>query len=221
MTSKTLTKEALEVIENYKSLPELGIPCPYFINVGYQKGTRAEMGKGTPSEIAQELKDFPNKKVGVDCSGIVYHILDAECGARGFGPLEKFAYYPKHWLKTLLGIDRPAENISTEIFHDERNSKKSDLYKVLPGDIITMFGKSEKKDSNHILLVHQVDYDDNGTPTTMHYTHSRKPDGIRQGTINIRHPISYIIEQEWRDENDLARAQSAHTLTLRHPIWLK
>src|SRR3989344_4173036 len=102
MQTKTLSKNALDVMEQYLHLPfaKQHISCPYFNNKrsGIRGGLRALIGKGSPEEIAEEakilamkehvllntlandaLKQFlVNHTIGIDCSGFVYHVLAAE-----------------------------------------------------------------------------------------------------------------------------------------------
>ena len=66
MNSKTLSKEALNIIKEYKEMEISGIKisCPYFINKGQKirAGLKVMIGKGSPKDIKEEInlngKDF-------------------------------------------------------------------------------------------------------------------------------------------------------------------
>ena len=97
----TLSKNAIKTIHQYKHLHigDKSINTPYFINKinKVRAGLRVLIGKGTPTEIEDEanlialrkkinlpkmtkeqITDFLiQNNIGIDCSGFVYHILDA------------------------------------------------------------------------------------------------------------------------------------------------
>ena len=58
MNSKTLSKEALNIIKEYKEMEISGIKisCPYFINKGQKirAGLKVMIGKGSPKDIKEE-----------------------------------------------------------------------------------------------------------------------------------------------------------------------
>ena len=92
MNSKTLSKEALNIIKEYKEMEISGvqISCPYFINKGQKirAGLKVMIGKGSPKEIKEEItlialrkkvdlkklskkdlqKFFIDNNIGIDCS---------------------------------------------------------------------------------------------------------------------------------------------------------
>src|SRR3989344_7608981 len=106
---KTLSKEALEVLKAYEGVP--------YYNNAHKKvrlGLRALIGKGTPEEVSDEAllyslrekvdlktltpelrkKFLIEHNIGIDCSGLAYHVLDAENKARDKGSLAGHLHYP-------------------------------------------------------------------------------------------------------------------------------
>lgn len=178
----TLSPQALKTIQNYLTLPfpSHQVICPYFNNrrVRLRGGLRALIGKGSPDDIVEEamiislrekidltklsdekLKKFlVDNKIGIDCSGLVYHILDAEMKARGKKSLHHVLKRPwfKNPIRKLLVKLRPIENTGVGTFNHEVNSVEISLKDVEAGDIIIMMGAGPKQDYNHILLVVSV-----------------------------------------------------------------
>jgi len=248
----SLSPQALEVIKNYLHLPFSGqnISCPYFNNrrARLRGGLRALIGKGSPEDIVEEatiislrekinfnkltdeeLKKFLiDKKIGIDCSGLVYHILDAELKAKGLGNLQKILKRPwfKNPIRKLLIKLRPIENTGVGTFNHEVNSFEVKLSEIQPGDLIIIIGAGIKQDYNHILLVSSViarsPQDDEAIPnkngiatprssevrndTVIQYCHSfQYPNdgqynhGVRQETITITDPNKNLLEQSWSE----------------------
>lgn len=225
----TLSKPALDVIQNYLHLPfpDHDINCPYFNNqrVKVHAGLRALIGKGSVEDIIEEaniialrdkinlsaltndeLKKFlVNNNIGLDCSAIVYYVLAAELQARGLAPLKKLLKFPfaKSLIRQLLAKLRPVENVEVNTLAHEANSREVLLSDVQPGDMIIMLKTGQKHNLNHVLLIHQV----NNLNSVMHYTHSFKwrtdgkyNHGIRQGAITIVDPTKTLLYQIWEEE---------------------
>jgi len=195
--TKTLSKEALAVIDNYLSLPELGVPCPYYININNTKGLAVEVGKGTPEEIVEEAKELAHKArvsldaknalaflaehhLGIDCSGLAYHILDAESQARGEGKLKKHIglSFIKKW--------RAATNINVQKFVE--NSKVVSPKDVRPGDFLP---HTNKYGRDHMWLIHAVDL------PNIYYTESSQDHGVNQDQLNINNLDKEIRRFNW------------------------
>ncbi|KKQ28205.1 MAG: hypothetical protein US42_C0001G0056 [Candidatus Magasanikbacteria bacterium GW2011_GWC2_37_14] len=222
----SLSTQALEVIQNYLHLPFPGhnISCPYFNNrrARLRGGLRALIGKGSPADIVEEatiislrekinlnkitdeeLKKFLiDKKIGIDCSGLVYHILDAEMKAQGKGSLQKILKRPwfKNPIRKLLVKLRPIENTGVGTFNHEINSMEINLKDLAPGDLIIIMGAGVKQDYNHILLINQI------ADNKIQYTHSfQYPNdglynhGVRQETITITDPNKSLLDQTWSE----------------------
>ncbi len=178
----TLSQPALEVIQNYLALPFPGknVSCPYFNNrrAKVRAGLRALVGKGSAEDIVEEavilslrekinleklnneeLKKFlVDNNLGIDCSALSYHILDAEAKAQGLGSLHKILKRPwfKNPFRKLLVKLRPVENTGVGTLNHEVNSVEVNLKDIRPGDMIIIMGAGPKQDYNHVLLVTNV-----------------------------------------------------------------
>lgn len=259
---KELSQESKNVIEGYLSLPfESGQPnCPYFNNTRDRKraGFAVQIGKGSPKEIIEEAQSYAikervdldnldqealkiflvNHKLGVDCSGMTYHILDAETKERGLGSLSSHVKLSlvTNPLRRLLARFRNNQNVSAATFAHQDNSTEIGLKDVAPGDIITMIGPHQTTGEelpNHILLIEAVDYV-NDEPQILHYVHSiAAPEegvyghGMRRGQIEITDLNGSLYDQSWLEDgtqNDdiyvYRREQNAGRSSLRHPNWL-
>ncbi len=222
MEIASLSDKALSIISCYKNFAIGSAVCsiPYYNNRRERARAklRAQIGKGSPEDISDEVENLAVKEkinlnnidsvslkkflvdrnIGIDCSGLVYHILA-----------------PKHFsFPFATGVIgrararfRPAENASVESFAHEKNSAVIHLKDARPGDIITMLGETEnnpdREQRDHILIIHQVDYKDH-LPTTLHYTHSiawptdgEYRHGVRQGIIEIVDIAKPLIDQRW------------------------
>ena len=165
-------------------IPGVSIKCPYYNNkrLSVRNGLRVLIGKGSPGEIAEEvtlcaLKEkvelamlsmdtksqfLIDHNIGIDCSGLVYHVLDAEAKARGKGSLGSFLKFPfSRGLLARMGRflrRRYAENTDVKTFAHEDNSHPVKWSDIRAGDILiktyTGGGDGER---NHILLVTKTD----------------------------------------------------------------
>lgn len=232
MTSKKLSPAALEVINNYLRLPfpNRDVSCPYFNNKRNRAraALRVLIGKGTPEEIVEEariislrdkiklaafdnagLKSFlVENNLGVDCSGLVFHTLNAECRARGLGPLGRRLCFPLAsglW-RRLLSRFRPAENTTVETFAHSANSfDEIQLGEVQAGDFIVFIDTGYEHKLNHILLAHEVEK--KADRLLIHYTHSfqwtkdgRYEHGVRQGKIELNDETTSLLAADWTEK---------------------
>lgn len=197
MENKTLSKKALEVVEEYRNfqIADAKTSVPYFNNRTTKRrlSLRAYIGKGSPTDIREELdiiitkekierKSFTNESLkkllvdnnlGIECSGYAYYVLEAESDSRDLGTISKYInFIKKHgFLGQIICSIRPIENCDVETFAHDTNSKIINLQDILPGDIITMLSDKTNKERNHILIVKEVQYE-NGIPKSLTYTHS-------------------------------------------------
>lgn len=170
------------------------------------------------------LKKFlVDRNIGIDCSGLVYHILN---------PKHLSFPFSTGFIGNLRAKFRPVENTSVASLAHEKNSKVVTLSEVMPGDIITMLGGPENDERDHILVIHQIDYKD-FLPATIYYTHAvawptdgEYGHGVRQGIIEITGITKPIAEQRWieaektGEENyTFTRAQKSIT-SLRRLLFL-
>jgi len=238
----SLSKEALKVINDYLNLPigNVKISCPYFNNrhSGVRAGLRVLIGKGNIEDILEEAmlislrekidlknlnfeqakKFLIDNNIGIDCSGLAYHILDAELQAQGKGKLKKYLKFPfvKNPLRKILTKLRPVESAGVRTFAHELNSVEVKLNEIKPGDMIVMIGTGPKHDYNHVLIVHNLE------DSKIQYTHSMKyptdgliNHGVRQGEIEIIVPEKNLLEQKWSEAQALDHAKLAEALYIR------
>ncbi|HEY4478533.1 MAG TPA: hypothetical protein VI775_01690, partial [Candidatus Paceibacterota bacterium] len=170
--------------------------------------TGVQIGKGSPEEIEQEVKEIIIKEkvkdeefdlkrfliernIGIDCSGLAYYILDTEFRSRGKGKLKNKISFPfcRGIWRSMKCKLRPVENLDVATLAHNDNSYIIPVEKVEPGDMIIIL--RESKERNHILIIHKVEYIDN-IPKIIHYTHSISlPEdglyghGVRQETIEL------------------------------------
>lgn len=258
MTQHTLSTRAAGVIQNYLHLPfpQLDVPCPYYNNrrALMRAGLRALTGKGSIHDIVDEVdmismrekkplssmspeaftKFLIEHKIGIDCSGLAYYILDAESIGRGYGPIRnrlKFPYAKNLWRKLLVRI-RPVENAGVTTLAHEDNSREVEITTAMPGDYIVILYTGSDKTYNHIVTIHQTDEED-GKATKLYYTHSFQwptdglyNHGVRQGTIDIVDPTKPIFDQVWteqdmtgKDNYTQEKAREAMYVSVRRLKW--
>lgn len=238
MDTKTLSKQALELIEAYSNFKIESAVCsvPYFNNktVRARAALAVFVGKGTPSEIRDELQtifykektDTKNltsqnlKKIlvdhnlGIDCSGFTFQLLNAESEARKISSLSKNLFFPKSGLiGRFIALLNPVKNTDVLTFAHEKNSHTVNLSEVEPGDIITMTDDPEGDERNHILIITKVEYQ-NSLPIKVTYTHAvAYPEdglygsGIKTGSIIIKDHSKSLTDSEW-SENGFSGQQN-------------
>lgn len=258
MTTKALSEQALSVIDKYLHFKIGSAECsvPYFNNktIRARAALRSTIGKGSPDEILEEIKSIMIKdhvdqntinaellkktltdnNIGIDCSALAYYILNAELYNSKKEKLSKKIIFTN--CRGIIGkircSIRPIENCNVATLANEKNSQTIRTTDVKPGDMITMIAGSDNNDRDHILIIHQVEYQDS-IPTKIHYTHAiAYPEdgiygsGIRQGVIEITNPDSVITKQMWT-ENGMKkelnqiyiRAQNSNTSLKRLRVF--
>src|SRR3989344_7810930 len=145
--TRTLTSEALAVIKSYEGVP-------YYNNARVAvRGLRVMRGKGSPEEIKDEAllyalrekvdlkmltsetykKFLVDHKLGIDCSGLAYHVLDAESRARGLGTLQHKLHFPFANILTRINMfvfNKYVENAGVRTFASDSNSKEVALLDI-------------------------------------------------------------------------------------------
>lgn len=233
MNTKILSESALNVINQYKNfhVENAICPIPYFNNktTARRAGLRAEVGKGSPKDLYEEViqrafeqkinyKSFDSENlkkflvdnnIGIDCSGFVYYILDEESRNRNKGGLDKHLVYPfaKGIIGKLKAKIRPTINTDVRTLAHNKNSKIISIPEIQVGDIITMISKEESREREHILIINQIEYQ-NFKPVTVHYTHAvawptdgEYGHGIHEGKIEIVDINKNLLEQRWTENN--------------------
>ena len=236
MNTKTLTQPALKMIEQYLHFTIGSTSCsvPYFNNktTKARAGLRAYSGKGSPSDIFEEVqtlmikshvaidsltseslkKVLTDQNLGIDCSGFVYYILNAEFAELKKSTLNKHISFVNRqgFFGKIRAKLRPVENCDVSTLAHDTNSSLISTKDILPGDIITLINQKEtsntdRTERNHILVIHQVEYND-FIPTKLHYSHTiAYPEdgvygsGIKQGVIEIIDVDKPITEQIWTE----------------------
>jgi len=153
---------------------------------------------------AEKIKEFlVNNNLGVDCSGFVYHILDALTQDKKNKKLKQIIHFPlaKSVVRKMIAKLRPAENCGVTTLAHEINSKKINLKEVEANDFIIFLGSGPKQDYNHIMFVESV------TNKTINYIHAYKwpsdgqyNHGVRRGKIEIIDDNKNILEQKWLEQ---------------------
>ena len=257
MNTKTLSDRSLSVIDQYLHFTVGAASCsvPYFNNkrTKSRAALRVYVGKGSPQEIFEELQSvlvkahidvttidtdtlkklLTDENIGIDCSGLAYYILNTENQTRNKGNVDKhISFIHCHGIigKMRCAL-RPIENCDVATLAHDTNSTVVPLTDAKPGDMITMLRGGEESDRDHILVIHQVEYQ-NFIPYKLHYTHAMAyPEdgvygtGIKQGVIDILDSDKPITAQRWT-ENGLTgeanrifvRAQKS-TTELRRLSW--
>ncbi len=252
--SHQLSSDAKKVIASYLSLPSLEVATPYYNNRRHEirGGLSVLSGKGTPEEIAEEAELFSIREkldlaalakpernkflvdhhLGIDCSGFVYHVLDAESIGRGKGPLRShISFHHRSFLRRLIAHLRPAQNAGAVTFAQEANSTEVLLIDAQPGDFIVMTHSDNARAFDHIILITNIEKA--ATHTTITYTHSIAwpsdglyGHGVRTGTITVTDPLIKIADQLWEENGKTGtenytyqRALKAETTSIRRLNW--
>jgi hypothetical protein len=219
-----LSPKTNEMLSNYLALP-IGnkTSVPYFNNrrAKVRFGLRALVGKGTPLDIANEARIIglrEKKKVqnltsedlkkflvdhglGIDCSGLVYHLLDTECHEKGLGKLSRYIKVTGDITRHLAKIIRPAESIGVATISNEMNSHEIKRADVRAGDFISVLGAGGDHTYNHIFLITKTENN------IVSYAHSyarpsdgRYNHGVRLGFIRIE-DNQKIADAIWHEES--------------------
>ncbi len=231
MNTKTLSNRALSVIDQYLNFKVGTAMCsvPYFNNKTTKlRGALAvHAGKGSPQEIFEEVQSLlikahttaeslsteslkkllADNNIGIDCSGFAYYVLNAESEESGKGSIDKHISFvqAKGVLRKLIASWRPVGNVDVSTLAHDANGRVIPLKAIQPGSIITMTNDTEENERDHILVIHQVEYQ-NFIPYKLHYSHAvAYPEdgmygtGIKQGTIEIIDIAKPIAEQAWTE----------------------
>ena len=120
-------------------------------------GLRVLIGKGTPDDIAQEakiigmrehtdiqkfsdeeLKRFlMDHRIGIDCSGFAYYVLNAESEELGKGGLDKHLSFvqSRGLFGKIMSSLRPVRNAGVITFEDDKNSAAIPLFGIVSAPV--------------------------------------------------------------------------------------
>lgn len=220
-----LPKAASDVIKQYQELPLGGkkVTTPYFMNKRKLRGgLRVLIGKGTPQEIAMEVKInaqlknidlsrmdanqirqfMQERDIGIDCSGFVVQVLNSWCRSQSGKSLISYLKFTDNSLISRIRRRfRSIENISANELTGPLNCDPvTDLNQLRPGNLIRT--KGLLKNSHHVLLVSKVRLKD-AIIVEFEYVNSteqyEEENGIRYGTVKITDPSASLIDQQWLD----------------------
>ena len=242
---KKLSPNAEAVIQKYLHLhftDNLEINTPYLNNrrTGIRAGLRVLIGKGTPDEIIDEARlialrekieltnlDTKNLKkflvdhgLGIDCSGLAYHILAAELRTHGtvLGARLKFPFI-KNPLRKLIARLRPVESAGVRTLAHEKNATRISTNEIQPGDMIVMIETGTTNKFNHVLLVTETDSSTDNQISKITYIQSiqyskdgKYNHGVRTDEISITKNSPDLRDETWSDESALEHARQAKEL---------
>jgi len=244
METQRLSPATLKIIDSYLNLPFPGrtVKAPYYNNrrAALRGGLRVLIGKGSPEDIAEEaliislreridltsldnetLKKFlVDNKLGIDCSGLAYYILDAECRTRQLGTLKKYIVRPyvKNPLRKLLITLRPIENTGVKTFGHPLNSSIVKIADCKPGDIIVMLASGQAHDYDHILVVHEVERQTSPNPSSVEEGKREPSPSQRRGQGEVSSlTIHYTHSLQWRTDGLYNHGVSQGTITVTEP----
>lgn len=262
MFHPNLSEQAQSVIRGYQSLAINGISCsvPYFNNkrTGQRMALPAYIGKGSPAEIleeidilftkdqisketldSQKLKKFlVDNKIGIDCSGFVYHVLEAESRSRGLTLARKIRFVNRGFLGRIWSLLRPANNCDVATFANDANSFVVPIRTAEAGDFISLITSDQDDEANHILIVTAIErskeLQESVKSVVLRYAHSiAYPEdgltgtGIKTGIIEIAPTAENLLDGTWTengisgpDNRLFRRAQNSKT-ELRRLNWFR
>ena len=242
-----LSQQAQDVIEHYKTLKIAGktIKCPYYNNERQKMraALRARIGKGSPEEIEHEAlviairdgvqidvlndealqKFLVDSKLGIDCSGFVYYVLEAEARAHKKNLKKSIKFSGFSFLRKLVARLRTVENVGVQILAHDQNSHSVDLSDIQPGDMIVMIGYDDENKRDHILLVTSIEDDKILYVQSCALQIDGKYDhGIKGGMIEVIDSSKSLLKQQWTEdgcENESnetwQKAQNTETFSVR------
>lgn len=212
------------------------VPIPYILGYGRWQFHRTS-GKGSPQAIRDEVvtiarqKNFDLKrasekeiyfflkqnKIGIDCSGLAFHLLDAYTRERLQKPLATFLLRKPGIIgkieKNVLSFQRH-RRISAATLTSDLNSFTIPATKDIQiADLIRIH-----QDEDHVLIVTSVTKDEEGEVAEITYIHSShlktRKQGPHYGTIQVHNPTLGLEAQQWLE---LTKAKRSYGETIFNP----
>lgn len=201
---------------------EKTIKIPYILGFGRWQFWNTS-GKGSPEMIRKallneatfhdvdlekadifEIYDFMRAhRIGIDCSGLAYHVLDAYIKERLSKPLSAFLVrYPGILGKierTLLSYKR-FRRISAKTLTSPLNT--TEIYAVKNMQIADLVRISRERD--HVLVISRITHDESDTITQIEYVHSSSVNtqmrGPHYGIIQVQDQEKGLEAQIWLEK---------------------
>jgi hypothetical protein len=179
------------------------------------------MGKGTPSEIELETKVWAQLKkinvnllsdaeirelmqsvgIGIDCSGLVVHILDNFLKQKKVNIYKKIKYSRNSIRAKIARSLRPVENLGANDLTSITNTQPLHFNEVFPGDLIRGVGK--QRNAYHVAMVIETKRDNNNDLIELTYINSHrgylKENGMRIGKMIVENKKEDFLAQNWTD----------------------
>lgn len=216
----------LDQLNAYTSFQINGVevPIPYYLSKERFRYWESS-GKGSPEVIYVETlkkaqqqgvdlahasqgeiyKFMQRNRIGVECSGFVYHLLDAyvyaERGTSLSQYLHRFPGIIGAIEKRLLSAKRE-RRINVRTLTSDINSREvENLQDIQIGDTIRMSGTVP---GDHILIIVGLEHNEHDQLTRLTYAHSSGKDTIKRGPhtaqILINDPNQPLKQQEWQEK---------------------
>lgn len=152
--------------------------------------------------------------LGIECSGFVTQILREHFKeTKGVDIARQFNIVsPRHFLRWLISLLRPVENIGVRRYADDKNTEKINWQDAQVGDVVVILEIDAQKRRNHILLITEK------TDNAIFYAHARAwssegkyGHGVARGEINITNPSGNLLEQQWVELNKFNEQNETYT----------
>jgi len=225
-----LTLSAQNIIDSFLKLDIAGteVHCPYFNNrrQKVRGGLKVNIGKGSPSEIKEEVKIKAKKQninlenlnktelkkfmvdnnLGIDCSAFAYYVLNEHCKDKTDKNLaNQLSFASKGLIRKIISHFRPIINTDVKLLAHPNNSKLVELRQVQPGDFIAIQNYGPRNDKDHIAIIYSVKYEE--SPKLLKCTHSfqwnsegQYGGGVRKFDIKIEDINKSVDQQIWNEK---------------------
>jgi len=211
---------------------EKNIKIPYVIN---QKrfNIKRSAGKGSPEVIRHELLEMAQEnefdlethsdaevfrfmkqqQIGIECSGMVFHVLNAYLLTREIPSLTKLITPTSLFgrIRKSLMPDRWYRNVSADMLTNDKHTVPiSDINDIQESDMIRM---GVARPGDHVLIITGITRK-NGVITEIEYAHSSYKRTVRQGPhtaiIKVVDAKKSLQEQQWQEKTPQGEAYSVH-----------
>ncbi len=176
------------------------IGIPYYIYNSTSGRNLLYKGKGSLNDIKKfatdnnivDLKTLEKYRIGIDCSGFVYRVLEERYGknlVKSIKPINTLAY-----LKYLIYRENNVNLVSANALTKDLNATKKDIERIMVSDLIRFSG------GKHVAIVESIEYDDSNYPKKILIAHSTSGIGVERSIVNVVNKNSSIVLQEFASE---------------------